>query len=232
MRRQLMACLTIGLIAAAASAEILEHIVYTPTSLPSEQGWEFVSLHFEESEVASIQDGVLVFDTMAGDVGGSDQAWYVLELTDYPDADFVTVTVRTRIADYEYAAGSWHMAFSLAAIYFVPPNPNPWFGLAPAHVWLNGETIVDHDGTAWHDYTVTIDIADNETHELAIDGTVIGDFSANSGTSYGHAVIVGDRGTFSNARAEIAMISVVISSGAPVAVEPMSLSAIKALFVE
>jgi hypothetical protein len=233
VRIETIICLAGLLVAGAAGADIIEHITYTPTSLPSDQGWVFYSLeHDHEADVSSLQDGVLVFDTIGSAFSNGSTAWYVLELTPYPDADFVTFTVRARITHYETNGGGWHMAFSMATIYSQTQPFNPWFGLGTEHVWLEGEIIHDHDGTAWRDYTIVVDLAAPEEHELVIDGASIGRFGWTNGTSIGHAVIFGDRGASSNARVEVAEISVVISSSAPVAVEPTSLSAVKSLFVQ
>jgi hypothetical protein len=117
MRRRALACLSVVLAAVPATGEILEHVVFTPTSLPSDQGWSFHGNDFEEGEVAAIVDGVLVLDTMDGTINGGHTAFYRLTLPLHEEARFLTCRIRARVLQTEHADASWHRAFTIVARY-------------------------------------------------------------------------------------------------------------------
>jgi hypothetical protein len=115
------------------------------------------------------------------------------------------------------------------------PGPGPWFiyGLQDDAVYVNDSYLQDLDTSAWHEYTViTEGFYPDSQSTLLIDGEVAVILTGDSPNGITNAFAFGDIGRHANARVEITEVEITTFDGAPVAIEQMSLSAIKTLFVE
>ena len=219
------------LLASTVSAGIVEHHLYTPTSLPSAQGWIYQSNGFDEEDVFEIVGDLLVMDTM-GD--GLDGETFVLYLRDVANAAVksAVLRLRARVTNYEHDASEFYRGFFFGGH---APGSGPWYlyGLQVDAVYVNQDYLQDLDTSAWHEYTVVTEgyYPDSQS-TLLIDGVEAVILTGETGSWINSAFAFGDMGRHANARVEISEIEITTFDGSPVAVEQMSLSAIKALFLD
>lgn len=227
--RSIIVGLTVLAISLPAAAAILEHLVYTPTSLPSEQGWQFGGVDATEDEVFSLQDGVLVMDTM--DLGPGSVAHYSLGLTDHPEATRATVRWRIRVTDndsYAYIRGFTFIAWPLMGWRVMQR-----FNLDTARLYVGQEPVLDLDATEWHDYVLTADLENEDTPlGLTVDGATVPYPEDDWTGAIWNRCVFGDMATFGNGRAEIAEIEITVWSDDGVATRARTLSALRSYFAD
>lgn len=218
-------------LAAPATAEVLAHIVYSPTSLPSAQGWEYLGENLAEQDVFRVADGVLIMDTMGTSMGTMSWAMYSYGLAAHPDATHATVRWRLRVIEAESLAHPYYHGFSFAGwpldTYFA------WypFNIDDAGVYLGPVPLQDLDTTVWRDYVLSCSLDGSQgALELLVDGQAIAYPADQAEGALRRTVLFGDEFWHANAHVEIAEIEITIMTEAPVATESRSLSAIKALF--
>ena len=223
-----IACL---LLASTAGAGIIEHHLYTPTSLPSAQGWIYQSNGFDEEDVFELVGDLLVMDTM-GD--GLDGETFVLDLRDVTNAAVksAVLRLRARVTNYEHDASEFYRGFFFGGH---APGLGPWYiyGLQVDAVYVNQDYLQDLDTGAWHEYTVVTEgyYPDSQS-TLLIDGVEAVILTGDTLSVINSAFAFGDMGRHANARVEISEIEITTFDGDPVAIEQMSLSAVKALFLD
>jgi len=223
--------LTFLLVAATASAGIIGHHLYVPTSLPSAQGWNYQSSGLDEAEVFTIIDGVLVMDTMGSGFGESTRALYQRDVA-YPGTQSAVFRVRARVTDHQDGGLSQYRGFGIGG-----HTPGlSWlylFGLDESAIHVNRTLLRTLDTSVWHDYTViTEGQAPDSRSTLLVDGEVIVVAAGEADGIVFNEFVLGDLASHANARAEISEMEITVFAGAPVAVEATSLSAVKALFSE
>lgn len=219
------------LLVSAASAGIVEHHVYTPTSLPSAQGWTYQSNGFDEENVFTIVGNLLVMDTMGDGLDGETFVWYLRDVAN-PAVQSAALRLRARVTNHEHDAQEFYRGFFFGGH---APGPGPWYmyGLQLDAVYVNQDYLQGLDASAWHDFTVfTEGFYPNTQSTLLIDGQVAVIMTGDTLSGITSAFAFGDNGRHANARVEIAEIEITTFDGPPVAVEPVSLSALKALFLK
>jgi len=230
MLRLLTICLLVTALAAPAGAEILEHIVYTPTSLPSAQGWTFGSQNLDEDEVFSLQDGVLVMDTMGSPIDETTWVTYTYQVPQHADAAGAVVRWRARVTASEaqphaYPQGFFFSGWPLASWYNWY-----WFNLDSDRLYSSNLPIQELDATAWHDYLLTCTQVGGERDiELTVDGETVAYPPDSFSGALSGVVIFGDMGLDANARVEIAEIEIIVSTDA-VPTQSASLSSLRRRF--
>lgn len=217
------------LLASTASAEIVEHHLYTPTSLPSAQGWSYETIGLDEEDVFEIVGDLLVMDTMGDGLDGETFAWYLRDVAD-PAVESAIMRLRVRVTSYEHDAMEFYRGFVFGGH---APGPGPWYnyGLQADAVYVNQDYLQDLDTSTWHEYTVITEGFYPDTQStLLIDGIEAVVMTGDTTGGITNAFVFGDNGRHANARVEISEIEITTFDGPPVAVEQKSLSAIKALF--
>ena len=228
IRNVVIVCL---LLATTAGADIIEHHLYTPTSLPSAQGWVYQSNGFDEEAVFEIVGDVLVMDTIGDGMDGETYVWYMRDVANAAVKSAV-LRLRARVTDYEHNASEHYRGFFLGGH---APGSGPWFiyGLQDDAVYVNDGYLQDLDTSAWHEYTViTEGVYPDSRSTLLIDGEKAVVLTGDSPSIINNAFAFGDMGRNANARVEITEVEITTFDGAPVAIEQTSLSAIRELFVE
>jgi hypothetical protein len=228
IRNVVIVCL---LLATTADADIIEHHLYTPTSLPSAQGWTYQSNGFDEEAVFEIVGDVLVMDTIGDGLDGERYVWYLRDVAN-AGVQSAVLRLRARVTDYEHNASEFYRGFFLGGH---TPGWGPWFfyGLQDDAVYVNDSYLQDLDTSAWHEYTViTEGFYPDSQSTLLIDGEVAVVLTGDSPNMINDAFTFGDAGRNANARVEITEVEITTFDGAPVAIEQTSLSALKALFAE
>ena len=219
------------LLASTASAEIVEHHLYTPTSLPSAQGWTYESNGLDEEDVFAIVDDLLVMDTMGDGLDGETFAWYLRDVGD-PAVESAVFRLRARLTSYENDALEFYRGFDFGGHV---PGPGPWYsyGLQTDAVYVNQDYLQDLDTSAWHEYTVVTEGFYPDTQStLLIDDVEAAVMTGDTTGGITNAFVFGDNGRHANARVEISEIEVTTFDGPPVKVEQKSLSAVKALYLD
>lgn len=218
------------ILATTASAGIIEHHVYTPTSLPSDQGWEFHTTEgFTEADLFAIVDDLLVMDTMATNFNYLNTHFYSRSV-DHPEIASARLHLRARVIDHALGAAPFYRGFGFGG--HAPGfGPQHIYGLEDAALYVNDAYLIDLDATAWHDYEViTEGYHLDAVSTLLIDGEVATITTGDAPGALDSTFIFGDLGTYANARVEISELELITYDSAPVATESHSLSAIKSLF--
>jgi hypothetical protein len=231
MRIQAFAVVCLLVAASTADADVIEHHLYIPTSLPSAQGWLYQSNGFEESEVFAIVDNLLVMDTMGDGMDGVTFAHYFLSVV-HPDVRSAVLRLRARVTAHEHDASRYYLGFFFGGY---APGPGPWFlfGLQENAVYINNSYLQGLDTGMWHEYTViTQGLAPDTQCTLLIDDQIVAVLEGDSPNLITSAFALGDNGRHANARVEIAEVEVTTFDGAPVAVEQRSFSSVKAIFAK
>jgi len=218
-------------LAMPTTAEVLAHIVYTPTSLPSAQGWEYIGDGLAEQDVFSVADGVLIMDTMGTGVGGTPMAMYMYQFDESFDAGVATIRWRLRVTDAENQPHPYFRGFSFSAWPFNSFSEWYVFNIDDAGIYVEQRPLQDLDTTVWRDYTLRCILDDwPGTVELLVDGQSIPYPADEYHGGLSRTIFFGDRGYHANARVEISEIEIIVATDAPVATERHSLSAIRSLF--
>jgi hypothetical protein len=220
------------LVAATAAAGIIEHHVYTPTTLPSAQGWTFQSNGFDESDVFSIVGDVLVMDTIGSSFGGELHFAHYIRSVGDPDLQSAVLQIRARVTAYEFESPQYDRGFIFGGH---APGWGPWYlyGLQDGAVYVDSDHLQDLDTSAWHDYTVVTEGYHPDSQStLLIDGEEVVVMTGDTSGAILDAFAFGDHGLNSNARVEISRIELTTFNGAPVATESVTLTSIKSLFTD
>jgi hypothetical protein len=220
------------LLAATASAGIVEHHLYTPTSLPSAQGWTYNTNGDDEDDIFSIEGDVLVMDTIGSSLGGDLRFSQYLMPVSSENVNSAVLQIRARVTDYEFQAPQDTRGFTFGGH---APGWGPWYqyGLQPDAVYMNSSRLQDLDTTQWHEYTVIAEGFYPESRStLLVDGELVVVMTGDTGSVISSAFAFGDMGWNDNARVEISRVELTTFNGEPVAVELTTLSAIKALFAD
>jgi hypothetical protein len=228
--RTLLVALVGMILATTALGGILEHHHYTPSSLPSAQGWTFESNGFSESEVFALVDGLLVMNTMSAGMDGETHVWYMRSVAN-PDNQSAVFSLRARVTAYENDPSEYFRGFFLGGY---APGPGPWlvFGLQPGAVFVDDQHLADLDTEDWHEYTVvTQGLYPDTSTTFLVDGVVVAELTGDiqSGGITG-SFAFGDMGRHANARVEISEMELMTFDGEPVADEPVTLSQFKSFF--
>lgn len=223
---------TLAVLALPATAEVLAHIVYTPTSLPSAQGWQYIGDGLEEQDVFSVADGVLIMDTMGTGMGGTPMAMYMYQFDESFDAGVATIRWRLRVTDAENRPHPYFRGFSFSAWPFDSFSVWYRFNLDDAGIYVEQWPVQELDTTVWRDYTLRCNLDEwPGTLELLVDGQAIPYPTDGIQAAIRRAIVFGDEGYHANARVEISEIEIIIATDASVATERHSLSAIRSLFL-
>lgn len=223
-----IACL---FVASTASAAIVEHHLYTPTSLPSAQGWTYQSTGLNEEAVFEIVDDLLVMDTMGAGFGGESLTYYLREFTNVA-AQSAVLRLRVRLTDYQHDPVSRFLGFTFGG---QVPSWGSWiiYGLQIDAVYTNREYLQDLDTSAWHEYTVVTEGNSQDSQStLLIDGVEVFTMAGGTDSMINNTFVFGDMGRHANARVEISEIEITTFDGDPVEVERVSLSDIKARYLK
>lgn len=219
------------ILATPAMAEVLAHIVYTPTSLPSAQGWQYIGQDLEEQDVFSVADGVLIMDTMGTGVGGTPMAMYRYQFDESFDTGIATVRWRLRVTDAENRPHPYFRGFSFSAWPFNSFFVWYRFNLDDAGIYVEQWPVQELDTTDWRDYTLRCNLDGwPGTLELLVDGQSIPYPTDGIHGAARRSIFFGDESYHADARVEISEIEIIIATDAPVATERHSLSAIRSLF--
>ncbi|MBD3221944.1 hypothetical protein GF314_11955 [bacterium] len=227
--RQVIALLVMGTLLSFAHADIVTHHLYTPTSLPSEQGWTFASSGLDEADVFTLGDGVLIMDTMGSGYSGLPFVYYTYSV-DADEAFSATFRVRARVIASEALPHAYPPGFHFTG--WVPSWGYRYlFGLDEQDLSLRNLTILDLDTSQWHDYVlVTEGYHPDGEATLLVDGVEVAFDESMEDGAINNLFAFGDVGFSANAHVEIAEIEITTFTDTPVAVQATTLSAIKALF--
>lgn len=231
MRFLVIACLLTTAVAMPATAEIIETILYTPTSLPSAQGWTYEGLELEEHDVFSLVDGVLVMDTMGTPMQSLIQALYKYDTGEFVDAQGAVIRWRARVTDSESMPHTYHHGFGFSAWSLTSWFQWYWFSLDLEHLYTGHLPSLDLDTSVWHDYVLTCSHTSPDSPlELYIDGQQVAYHPDEHNGAIRNTIFFGDRGWLANARVEIAEIEITLTTDAPVQTHQTTLSHLKSLF--
>ncbi len=220
------------LLATTASAGIVEQHLYTPTSLPSAQGWTYDTNVFDEDDIFSIDGGVLVMDTLGSGLGGDLHFAQYLMPVSSENVYSAVLQIRARVTDYEFQTPQDTRGFMFGGH---APGWGPWYqyGLQPDAVYVDSSRLQDLDTTQWHEYTVIAEgLYPGSQSTLLVDGEEVVVMTGDTGSVISSAFAFGDMGWNDNARVEISRVALTTFNGEPVAVEQTTLSAVKALFAQ
>ncbi|MEZ4386060.1 MAG: hypothetical protein R3D98_00500 [Candidatus Krumholzibacteriia bacterium] len=224
--------LTMSLLSAAAVGRgaIIQRIHYAPPQLPSAQGWTyFVPEVVPERDAFQIRNDLLVMDTRG--LGGNIFCGYTHPLAEVATATRVTASMRCRMLAIEPMENSFGL--SLGASYRIDGGQAriATILLGLDFLRIAGTAItVPVDATAWHDYTVDLDLT-ALTAEVSIDGLPVAE-SPLGVLSVGSGLTFGDTITPNNAWVEIAWVAGDLGDGGGVAAAAATWSAVKALFTD
>lgn len=227
----LIAAIMLGA-AGVACATTLAEIHYRPTSLPSDQGWSYVTDGWRpESDIFALADDLLVVDSLG------DGVWFFEYERDLPyDAavTHVSATMRARVAATESggsAPGSY--ALTLGFTYGPPGGAGhtAMIALSTTEVEIvSGDETLPLDTTAWHDYTLSADLTSGQC-ALFVDGASVAQWSSQPWPD-ARLVRFGDGVSPHNVHAEIGSVDVWLTDDGAVAAESRAWSAVKGLFVD
>ena len=198
-------------------------------SLPSDQGWTFVSGGSPvatEAQTFSLGSGVLTLNSMAfGFTGAGTSALYT-HTGVVNNFEPIVITMRGRVIQFEgdftnsFVGGGFSFGFAQGATYYM-------MGISPTQIRnVNGVILSSaYDNTQFHDYR--LEWTPPSSVRYYVDGTLISTNSASFG-QVANRLTLGDGTGASNAHAEITQYRFL--QGASTGAKPSTWGRIKSLF--
>jgi hypothetical protein len=229
----LLICLAMTMaITASGRGQPLMTVTLDMNSLPTEQGWSFVTTgqigSFTETDIFSVAESVLVQNTMpmtiglACDVGST--AGYTYDLSAYSSEEITgwRLTVEVRLLDSEVQL--YHYGFSASG--FID-GYGTGFGLSLSGLQDRDLEVHALDSTQWHHYQILADY-NLLSYDLYVDGAHLksGDLETDTNTSFR----IGDGSCTANANAEIRYVRAELNPDPLVLIDRATWGGVKALF--
>jgi hypothetical protein len=216
--------------AGQVQATIVHHLSYTPTSLPSEQGWEYkFEDYVAEEDAYTVEDGVLKLDTLED--GEFAFCFYEHDLPVDAAVTHVSASFHVRVSHTTPEDDDF--ALSLAFAYTVPGGTGRSVMISLASNAI--DLYDDHpgysiDATQWRNYLIVTEL-NTGICRLSIDGVFFREWAEPEDDTV-CGVLFGDNYRPNNVGAEVAAVDIWLSSGDAVASQRHSWSAVKNLFAE